>query len=73
MSNSQAVFIAYSVKEREGKQPIWRKIGVAFAHTKKPGFNIELAALPVGDRIVLLEPKDDKAEVEADADKGGAQ
>ncbi|MCP3381254.1 hypothetical protein NLM31_12980 [Bradyrhizobium sp. CCGUVB4N] len=73
MSNNQPVFVAYSVKERLGKQPIWRKIGVAFAHTKKPGFNIELAALPIGDRIVLLEPKEDKPESETDADKGGAQ
>jgi|FEC22Drversion2_1045045.scaffolds.fasta_scaffold06054_3 hypothetical protein len=73
MSNNQPTFIAYSVKEREGKQPIWRQIGVVFPHTKKPGFNIELAALPIGDRIVLLEPKDDKSEAQVADGKGDAQ
>lgn len=73
MSNSQPAFIAYSVKEREGKQAIWRRIGAVFAHNKGVGFNVELDALPLGDRIVLLEPKEDKAEVKTEADKGGAQ
>jgi hypothetical protein len=61
MSN-QPTLIAYSVKEREGKQSIWTKIGVAFAHGKGTGLTIQLDALPLGDSIVLREPKDDKPE-----------
>jgi hypothetical protein len=67
MSNHQPTLIAYSVKERgEGKQQaIWTRIGAAFPHAKG-GFTVQLDALPLGDRIVLREPKDDKSE-------GGAQ
>lgn len=60
MSNIQPAFIAYSVKEREGKPNIWTKIGAAFPHEKGIGMNIQLDALPIGDSIVLREPKKDK-------------
>jgi len=73
MSNTQPTLIAYSVKEREGKQAIWTKIGAAFPHGKGKGLTIQLDALPLGDSIVLREPKDDKAEGKADANNGGAQ
>ena len=65
MSNTQPTLIAYSVKEREGKQAIWTKIGAAFPHGKGRGLTIQLDALPLGDSIVLREPKDDKAEAKA--------
>ncbi|MGJ5043078.1 hypothetical protein [Bradyrhizobium sp. HKCCYLRH1062] len=71
MSSSQPAFIGYSVNKREGKPAIWAKIGAAFPH-KGTGFTIQLDALPLGDRIVLREPKDDKT-VSPDASKGGAQ
>ena len=62
MSNTQPAFIAYSVKERgEGKQAIWTKIGAAFPHGKGKGLTIQLDALPLGDSIVLREPKEEKA------------
>ncbi|GLR86533.1 hypothetical protein [Bradyrhizobium iriomotense] len=67
--SSQPHFIAYSVKERDGKA-IWTKIGAGFLH-QKSGCTIQLDALPLGDRIVLLEPKDDKAGSTA-AGNGGA-
>jgi hypothetical protein len=61
MSTTQPTLIAYSVKERgEGKQAIWTKIGAAFAHGKGKGLTIQLDALPLGDSIVLREPKEDK-------------
>ena len=62
MSTTQPTLIAYSVKEREGKQAIWTKIGAAFTHGKGNGLTIQLDALPLDDRIVLREPKDDKAD-----------
>ena len=59
MSNNQPTLIAFSVREREGKQAIWTKIGAAFPHGKGKGMTIQLDALPVGDSIVLREPKEE--------------
>jgi len=70
MSKNQPTLIAYSVKEREGKKAIWTKIGACFSHDNGPGMTVQLDALPLGDRIVLREPKDDKAE--SKSDNGGA-
>jgi hypothetical protein len=56
MSSKQPTYIAYSVKEREGKTSIWTKIGAAFP--AKGGMTIQLDALPLNDRIVLREPKE---------------
>jgi hypothetical protein len=55
-------FIAYTVTG-EGKQAFWTRIGSAWAHNHREGFNIELHALPVNGRIVLMPPK---PETEAD-------
>lgn len=63
--------LAYAVKERDkGQKSIWKQIGAAWPHAKGGnGFTIELDALPLDGRIVLMEPKaDDKAaSFEADA------
>jgi len=72
MSNSQPAFIAFSVKSRDGKPAIWTKIGVAFLH-RTSGCTIQLDALPIGDRIVLLEPKDEQAEASVEFGNGGPQ
>lgn len=42
----------------------WVRIGVAFPHKEKPGFNIQLVALPTDGKLVLLphEAKNDKPE-----------
>ena len=49
-------FIAYRVT---GKQPktFWTNIGSAWPHKNGEGFSIELTALPLNGRIVLLSPK----------------
>jgi hypothetical protein len=49
-------FIAYAVTG-EGKQAFWTRIGSAWQHQHGEGFNIELNALPVNGRIVLMPPK----------------
>jgi hypothetical protein len=55
---SQPTLIAYTVKDRgEGKKAIWTRIGAAWPHETGKGFTIQLSALPIGDRIVLTEPK----------------
>jgi hypothetical protein len=59
MTGNRPTLIAYSVKERgKGKTAIWTRIGAAWpfeADTR--GFTLQLEALPIGDRIILAEPK----------------
>ena len=51
---------AYSVEEYDAgngkKAKTWTRIGAAFPHKDGAGFNIQLRALPVDGRIVLLPP-----------------
>ena len=53
------VLIAYTVKDRPRRKPVWRRIGVAFPHDKGSGLTVLLDALPADGRIVLVEPKAD--------------
>ncbi len=54
---------AYTVKDRgEGLKSIWTRIGAAWPHENGNGFTIELDALPVGGRLVLTEPKEQREE-----------
>jgi hypothetical protein len=55
-TNQKPPFIAYSVSG-EGKHAYWTKIGAAWPHKNSEGFNVELGALPIGGRIVLIPPK----------------
>ena len=57
--SKKPTFIAYTVKGRgKGQKSIWTRIGAAWPHSKGIGFNIELEAVPVDGRLVLIEPKD---------------
>jgi len=51
---------AYTVEEYDAgngkKAKSWTRIGAAFPHKDGPVFNLELRALPVDGRIVLLPP-----------------
>jgi hypothetical protein len=51
---------AYSVEEYDAgngkKQKSWTRIGVAFPHKDGPGLSVQLRALPLDGRIVLLPP-----------------
>lgn len=63
MSKKQPQLIAYCVKNRgKGQSAIWTKVGAAWSHAGKPGFSIELDALPVDGRLVLIEPKEAASE-----------
>lgn len=55
-TTKKPAFIAYAVTG-EGKQAFWTRIGSAWPHQHGEGFNIELNALPVNGRIVLMHPK----------------
>jgi hypothetical protein len=66
MSNKPTL-IAYSIRERgKGQKPIWTRIGAAWPHDSGSGLSIQLEALPIGDRIVLTEPKADEPEAKAE-------
>ena len=56
---------AYAVKERgKDKKAFWTRIGRAFPHKTGTGFNLELEALPVDGKIVLMPPKATEAPTE---------
>ena len=52
--------VAYAVEEYDAgngkKAKSWTRIGAAFPHKDGMGFNIQLRALPIDGRIVLLPP-----------------
>jgi hypothetical protein len=64
--SKKPTLIAYSIREREGQKAIWTRIGAAWSHGSGSGLSIQLEALPIGDRIVLTEPKADEAEAKAE-------
>ncbi len=45
--------IAYSVREVEGKEPFWTRIGSAWLHRDGQGLSIQLATTPLDGRITL--------------------
>lgn len=51
---------AYQVRDREGKKPVWTRIGAAWAHTDKNGFNIQIETVPLDGRITLRVASDKK-------------
>jgi len=50
-------YTVYSIVKREGLEDFWLNLGVAFPHEDGKGFNVFLQALPLGDKLVLREPK----------------
>ncbi len=51
----------------EGQQAVWTRIGAAWTHQKGKGLNLQLEAMPLDGRVVLIEPKDDANTFEGDA------
>jgi hypothetical protein len=65
MSNKPTLY-AYTVKDLGNQQkPIWTRIGAAWVHGNGNGLTVELRALPLDGRIVLMEPKQDASEDQA--------
>lgn len=50
------VLIAYTVKRKPTGTAVWTRIGAAYPHDTGAGLTVVLDALPVDNRIVLLEP-----------------
>ena len=53
-------YIAYQVRDRDGQNGFWTRIGAAFAHTDGKGFTIQIAAVPLDGRITLRFPTEEK-------------
>ncbi len=65
---SKPDFNVYAL-DGEGRNAFWLKIGAAWKHRDgKEGFNIQLQALPLNSRLVLLPPKDQGEEGSQPAD-----
>jgi hypothetical protein len=45
--------VAYHVRNREGGEGYWTRIGSAWAHADGNGFNIQLETVPLDGRIAL--------------------
>ena len=45
--------IAYQVRDREGGNGFWTRVGSAWPHADSEGFTIQLEAVPLDGRIVL--------------------
>ena len=48
--------VAYQVREREGKNAIWTRVGSAWSHADNKGFSIQLDAVPLDGRVTLRTP-----------------
>ena len=59
-SSRKPALIAYSVREREGKDSKWTEIGVAFAHDDGKGFTVLTDVAPLNGRITLRVPSEKK-------------
>ena len=52
--------IAYQVRDRDGKQGFWTRIGSAWAHADGKGFSVQLECVPLDGRITLRVASDKK-------------
>jgi len=52
-STKKPPYIAYSVREHEGKDSKWTEIGVASPHKDGKGFDILYEVVPLNGRITL--------------------
>jgi len=46
-------YIAYHVRNREGGEGFWTRIGAAWAHKDGNGFNLQIETMPLDGRITL--------------------
>jgi len=50
--------IVYHVRDREGGEGFWTRIGAAWAHNDGKGFNIQVETVPLDGRITLRVPSE---------------
>ena len=58
-STKKPSHIAYSIRQREGKESKWTEIGVAFPHKDGKGYDILFDVVPLSGRLTIRvqEPK----------------
>jgi DNA primase len=64
----------YSAQKREGQKDFLTRVGSAWPFSMKDGksgLNIQLSALPIGDRMVLFEYDDEEPEAQEQPEKKG--
>jgi len=49
---------AYHVRDRQGGDSIWTRIGSAWKHADSQGFNIQIETVPLDGRITLRVPSE---------------
>ncbi len=67
-SGSSPSHIAYQVREGKDGQGYFNRIGAAFAHKDKQGFDLRLDSVPVDGRVTLRTLKD-----RLDQQRGGTE
>lgn len=53
--------VAYSIRDREGKEAKWTEIGVAFPHKDAKGFDILFDVMPLSGRVTIRVPSEKKS------------
>ena len=67
MASDGPTYNVYTVDDCDDDDPFWLKIGAAFPHKDKKGFNVVLSALPTDARLVLREANSSEEEEEKPA------
>ena len=49
---------AYHVRDREGSESFWTRIGSAWAHRDGKGFTLQIETVPLDGRITLRVPSE---------------
>ena len=65
--------IAYQVSDGQDGKSYFNKVGAAFEHKDRQGYNVVLDAMPVDGRVSLRTPKERLEEMRSDPEQQQAQ
>ena len=57
-SSNYPSHIVHHVRDREGGEPVWTRIGAAWPHKDGKGFNVQIEFVPLDGRITLRVPSE---------------
>lgn len=58
-SKKHPAYIAHSVRDAGDGKSYWNRVGVAWANKNGKGFVLQLEAVPLDGRVVLVPPSND--------------
>jgi hypothetical protein len=58
-SKKHPAFIAHTVRETSEGRNYWNRVGAAWANKNGKGFVLQLEAVPLDGRVVLMPPSND--------------